>query len=492
MLFNSTQFLIFFPVVTIIFFAIPKRIRYIWLLISSYYFYMCWNVKYALLLLLSTLITYASGIFISNSKTIMQKKIWVACSFGSNLLILAFFKYFTFFLNNINAILAKVNMQIINNPFDIILPVGISFYTFQALSYTMDVYRGELKAEKNFAKYALFVSFFPQLVAGPIERSTNLMHQINDIEKTSKWNGRRSLSGFLQMIWGFFLKLVVADRLAILVNEVFNNYQNYEGFQIVVAAIFFAFQIYCDFNSYSNIAIGCARIYGIDLMKNFNAPYFSQSIAEFWRRWHISLSTWFRDYLYIPLGGNRKGQIRKYINIIIVFLVSGLWHGASWNYVIWGGIHGVYQVIGRLLMPIRNTIVKMLNIDRDSWTHKIYKVLCTFILVDFAWIFFRANSATAAIEMIKSIFKSANVWIFFDQSIYNLGLGRVEFWISILALLMVLLVSSIQTKVNIYEKFCEQKIGVQIGMVAVAVTIILIYGVYGPSYEASQFIYFQF
>lgn len=492
MLFNSAQFLVFFPVVTLIFFAIPKKVRYIWLLISSYYFYMCWNAKYAMLLLLSTVITYTSGILISKSDTVLKKKIWVGCSFGSNLLILAFFKYFNFFLENLNLILNKANIRMIESQFDIILPVGISFYTFQALSYTMDVYREDLKAEKNFAKYALFVSFFPQLVAGPIERSTNLIHQINDIEKNSRWDGKRSLSGLLQMIWGFFLKLVVADRLAILVNEVFNNYENYKGFQIIVAAIFFAFQIYCDFNSYSNIAIGCARIYGIDLMKNFDTPYFSQSIAEFWRRWHISLSSWFRDYLYIPLGGNRKGTVRKYINILIVFLVSGLWHGASWNYVIWGGIHGIYQIIGKLLMPIRNWIVKHTAIDRESWTHKLYKIVCTFVLVDFAWIFFRADSATVAVRMIKSIFSSMNLWIFFDGEIYNLGLGRVEFGIAIFALLIVLFVSCIEKKVKIYQKFCEQRISIQISMVFVSIIIILVYGIYGPSYDASQFIYFQF
>lgn len=344
MLFNSYNFLIFFPIVVLVYYAIPKKIRYIWLLIASYYFYMCWNAKYALILLFSTAVTYASGLLIDRANNKIEddkkrtrwKKIFVALSFIINLSILFLFKYFDFAVENINRILSHLNMQLLNPSFDVVLPVGISFYIFQALSYTVDVYRKDVKAEKNFLRYALFVSFFPQLVAGPIERSKNLLEQMYEVHK---FDAQRVKDGLLLMIWGGFQKIVIADRVAIVVDTVFNKFPQYGGMYIVVAAILFAFQIYCDFSGYSIIAMGAAKVMGFRLMENFNAPYFSMSVAEFWRRWHISLSTWFRDYLYIPLGGNRKGKLRKYINLMIVFIVSGLWHGAQWSFVIWGALN---------------------------------------------------------------------------------------------------------------------------------------------------------
>lgn len=343
MLFNSYNFLIFFPIVTLIYYLIPQKIKYIWLLLASYYFYMCWNAKYVLILLFSTTITYVSGLLITRAnkckeehKKIKMKKIFVALSFIINLAILFLFKYFDFAIDNVNRVLSHFSMQIINPSFDVILPVGISFYIFQALSYTVDVYRNDVKAEKNFLKYALFVSFFPQLVAGPIERSKNLLKQVHE---KHYFDGQRVKDGLLLMIWGGFQKIVIADRVAIVVDTVFNNFPQYGGMYIVVAAILFAFQIYCDFSGYSIIAIGAAKVMGFELMENFNAPYMSMSVAEFWRRWHISLSSWFRDYLYIPLGGNRKGKLRKYINLMIVFIVSGLWHGAQWSFIVWGALN---------------------------------------------------------------------------------------------------------------------------------------------------------
>lgn len=342
MLFNSYSFLIFFPIVILIYWIIPLRFRYIWLLAASYYFYMCWNAKYALLLLACTVITYLSGIFIykiknsgkAEARRIIYMKLCVAFSFIINLGVLAWFKYFDFFVENLQKVFAHIGITLSSPTFDIILPVGISFYTFQALSYTMDVYRGEIYAEKNFLKYALFVSFFPQLVAGPIERSKNLLKQV---AVPHRFDYEKCREGFLLMMWGFFMKLVIADRAAIVVNTVYNNYEQYPGLYLVIATILFAFQIYCDFGGYSTIAMGAAKMLGFELMENFNCPYFSKSVSEFWRRWHISLSSWFKDYLYIPLGGNRKGKIRKYINLMIVFLTSGLWHGAQWSYVTWGG-----------------------------------------------------------------------------------------------------------------------------------------------------------
>ncbi|MGL6168515.1 MAG: MBOAT family O-acyltransferase, partial [Fusobacteriaceae bacterium] len=347
MLFNSLQFLIYFPIVVLLYFLLPFKFRWIWLLIASYFFYMNWNPKYAILMGTSTLVTYLSGILIEKSNSILEenqrnkmRKLWVFLSFGINLSILFFFKYFNFLGTNITYILSKIHIGVKIPNFDMLLPVGISFYTFQALSYTMDVYRGDVKAQKNLGKYALFVSFFPQLVAGPIERSTHLLAQI---DKEYNFEYERVKNGLLLMLWGLFKKIVIADRLAVLVNTVYNNPTNYEGFVLIIASVFFAFQIYCDFSSYSDIAIGAANVMGYDLMKNFNRPYFSKSIGEFWRRWHISLGTWFRDYLYFPLGGSKVSKSKRYRNIMVVFLVSGLWHGASWNFIVWGGLHGIYQ-----------------------------------------------------------------------------------------------------------------------------------------------------
>ena len=341
MLFNSFSYLIFFPIVVLLYFAIPYKARYLWLLAASYYFYMAWNPKYALLMALSTVLTYLSGLLIGREtrltatveagspvyrNAIFRRKLWVFLSMISNLSILFLFKYFDFFIDNVNRVLGHLGMELLNPTFDVILPVGISFYTFQALSYTMDVYRGEIYVEKNLFKYALFVSLFPQLVAGPIERSKNLLVQIN---RRHTFDYERVKNGLLLMLWGFFLKLVIADRVAVIVNTVYNGYTNYHGLILAVATLFFGIQIYCDFYAYSLIAKGSAQVLGFRLMDNFKQPYFSRSIGEFWHRWHISLSTWFRDYLYIPLGGNRKGTLRKYINVMIVFLVSGLWHGAN-------------------------------------------------------------------------------------------------------------------------------------------------------------------
>ena len=320
MLFNSVGFLIFFPIVLLVYYVIPKKIRYLWLLAASYYFYMCWNAKYAVLLFTSTVITYASGLLLEKAKQAdidelkknRYKKSVVALSFLSNLGILCYFKYINFILFNPTRAVSLVHIDLSVPAVDVILPVGISFYTFQALSYTMDVYRDEIYAEKNFFRYALFVSFFPQLVAGPIERSKNLLRQLAE---PKKFDYNMAREGFLLMLWGFFLKLVIADRIAVFVDTVYGNYTDYGGYYLIVATVLFAIQIYCDFSGYSTIAMGAAMFLGIRLMENFNAPYLSLSVGEFWRNWHISLTSWFKDYLYIPLGGSRKGKIRKYFCI---------------------------------------------------------------------------------------------------------------------------------------------------------------------------------
>ena len=328
MLFNSAQFLIFLPLTALIYYILPHKIRYVWLLICSYYFYMCWNPAYALLMLFSTAVTYLCALALHGvqhgrraaKRTQAQrdrlKKICVAASFTANLGVLAYFKYSNFFIENINALLAHLGAVWQAPTVDVLLPVGISFYTFQALGYTVDVYRGEMPAQKNFLKYALFVSFFPQLVAGPIERSANLLRQFDE-KHTLRFSQLRS--GFMLMLWGYFLKLVIADRAAIFVNAVYNDPAVYTGWYQIVASVLFAFQIYCDFAGYSIIARGAAEMMGFRLIDNFNAPYLSCSVSEFWRRWHISLSGWFRDYLYIPLGGSRCSAARRRFNLMVVF-----------------------------------------------------------------------------------------------------------------------------------------------------------------------------
>jgi len=495
MLFNSLNFMVFFPIVCLIYFIIPHCWRYIWLLLASYYFYMCWNPKYALLILTSTFITYVSGLLITKAdekNKVTQKKVVVAISFASNLAILFLFKYFDFAISNINRILSLVGIQLINPSFDLLLPVGISFYTFQALSYTMDVYRKEVKTEKNFLKYALFVSFFPQLVAGPIEKSSNLIHQISERHYVDI---KRIARGLLLMLWGFFLKLVIADRASNFVNAVYNNPDAPAsvGYAVGIATVLFAIQIYCDFSSYSDIARGAAEVMGFSLMKNFDTPYFSKTVAEFWRRWHISLSSWFRDYLYIPLGGNRKGIGRKYLNIMIVFIVSGLWHGASWNYVIWGGLNGVYQIIGDLTGPLRKTISKRLGSNPDRFSAKLFNVIVTFSLICFSWIFFRANSTTRAITLIRNMFSVNNLWIFNDGSLFTYGLDQADMFILFISIIVLFVISIAKYKgIDVREWIFSQGIWLRYVLYLSAIFSILIFGVYGVYYDSAQFIYFQF
>lgn len=490
MLFNSLEFLIFFPVVTLLYFVFPHRVRYIWLLFASYFFYMCWNPKYALLMGFSTVSTYIAGLLIAKSKSVRGKKLYVGLSFTINIAILFFFKYFDFAIDNINAVLSAGGFELINPAFDVILPVGISFYTFQALGYTVDVYRGDIEPEKNVLRYALFVSFFPQLVAGPIERSGNLIKQLRE---RHCFDTKRAANGLMLMLWGFFEKLVIADRAAYVVDTVYNNYANYTGFSILLATVFFAVQIYCDFASYSDIARGAAQVMGFDLMKNFDTPYFAQSVAEFWRRWHISLSTWFRDYLYIPLGGNRKGKVRKYFNLMVVFLLSGLWHGASWTYVIWGALNGFYQVIGDITKGIRLKISTVLGVRRDNFSSKLLKGLVTFALIDFSWIFFRANTIGDALRIVKNLLCDFNPWIFTDGTLFTLGLDRADMFILLLSLCTLLVMSLLKYNgVNIRQKLSEQGLWFRYAIYLAGIFAVLIFGIYGPEYDASQFIYFQF
>lgn len=498
MSFTAGTFLLFFPIVVLIYFIIPKRFQYIWLLLSSYYFYMGWNAKYIILIFISTVITYLCGIAIEKikrsnydeNKKILLKKLSVALCLISNLGILGYFKYTQFFFDLIFNSLSRIGITVTYHNFDILLPVGISFYTFQALGYTIDVYRDDIYAEKNFLKYALFVSFFPQLVAGPIERSKNLLIQLNDEHKFVYDNFVR---GFITMLWGYFLKIVMADRIAILVDNIYGNSESYEGWYFTVATVLFAIQIYCDFNGYTMIARGAAKIMGFNLIENFDAPFLSTSIALLWRRWHVSLTSWFKDYLYIPLGGSRKGKLKKYRNLMIVNLASGLWHGAALTYVAWGGLNGLFQIIGELLLPIRKKIRTIVGIDENTLSTKIIQTLFTFSLFNVSLVFFRSKSLTEACFILKEIFTAKNPWIFSDMSLYTFGLNSRQFGLMMITIIVLLLVDIAKVKrIDLYAIFKKQNWWFRCTFVALFITVILLFGLYGPSYSEANFVYFQF
>ncbi|MCD8375662.1 MAG: MBOAT family protein [Oscillospiraceae bacterium] len=496
MLFNSIDFLIFFPLVTLAYFLLPKRARWVWLLVASYFFYMCWNAKYALLIAASTLITYLSGLLLQRAGKIPEerrrnrrKKLWVALSFLLNLGILFFFKYFDFFLDNLSVLLALVGVALRQPSFDIVLPVGISFYTFQALSYTMDVYRGETAPERNFFRYALFVSFFPQLVAGPIERSKNLLSQLR---REHSFDPRLAREGLLLMLWGMFEKIVVADRLSYLVTEVYDNYASLPGSAIVLATAAFSIQMYGDFSGYSHIATGAARVLGIRLMENFRQPYLARSTAEFRRRWHISLTTWFRDYLYIPLGGNRKGVARKYMNVSIVFLASGLWHGASWSFVAWGALNGLYQILGNFLAPVREKLCRVFRICKEKPFWVLMCVAWTFWLETFSRLFFRADSFTTAVSMLRHVFSRPFLLSGWD-ALFSLGLSSADFAVA-LAAIVVLTLGDLyrEHRGSPMPVLMSMPLPVRWAVYLAGLFVVLIFGVYGPGYSEIQFIYFQF
>lgn len=470
MLFNSLHFVAFFILTTIAYFLLPHRYRWFLLLAISCYFYMAFIPVYILILFFTIIIDYYAGIWIERASD--KKKLLLAVSIVANVGVLCFFKYYNFLNENLTALLGMASYKNPIPALSIILPIGLSFHTFQAMSYTIEVYRGNQKAEKHFGIYALYVMFYPQLVAGPIERPQNVIHQFH---QKAYFDYDRVISGLRLMLWGLFKKVVIADRLAVYVDAVYNNPEHHSGVTSIVATIFFTFQIYCDFSGYSTIAIGAARVLGIELMENFRRPYLAKSIKEFWGRWHISLSTWFRDYLYIPLGGSRV-KLPSYIrNILIVFIVSGIWHGASWTFVIWGLLHGVYQVAEVLLnkyvykgKPRSKAVIAM-------------NYVTTFTLVALAWVFFRANSVQDAFTIVTNIltFKSGGLFIGFAAG----------FVYSILLIIFLLL-----AEIN-YEYFnnklsliYHRHVSVRYVGYTLLLLLILMIGVF----NGSQFIYFQF
>ncbi|MFN2340042.1 MAG: MBOAT family protein [Halanaerobium sp.] len=489
MIFNSMQFLIFFAVVISTYFLINSKYRWVLLLAASYYFYMSWNPAYILLIILSTIVDYFASLKMEQQQKKEDRKKYLFLSLFVNLGLLFFFKYYGFFNNSFSSVVRSFNMNLGLPNFDLLLPVGISFYTFQTLSYTIDVYRGEKKAEKHFGIFALYVSFFPQLVAGPIERSTRLLPQF---KKKIDFDSARVASGLQLMLWGFFKKVVVADRLALYVNGVYNNLEGLRGITLILATVFFAFQIYCDFSGYSSIAIGAARVMGFDLMTNFKRPYFAKSIPEFWRRWHISLSSWFKDYLYIPLGGNRVTKIRYYFNLFVTFLVSGLWHGAAWTFVIWGGLHGLYQIISISTVSLRRNIKEKLGINKLPTLNKLWQITATFALVNFGWIFFRANSLSDAVYVVNNLFTSLGTqlssWTNLKAAVVGYGLNQYELLLAFAVIIIMETVHLMQRQGSVRE-FLNQKPALYRWAAYYSLIILILgFGVYGEA----EFIYFQF
>lgn len=429
MTFVSGQFLLFYLVVLGLYFFLPYRARLVLLFISSFYFYAYWNASYIFLLLGTAMVDFVAAILLQDTpmENTRRRKMILAVSMLVNLSVLFTFKYFNFFADSITQTLHSFGIPVSPFSIQVILPVGISFYTFQSMAYTIDVYRQHLQAERNVLRFLTFVAFFPQLVAGPIERATNLLPQFKVLHK---FDETRFVEGLRYILWGAFKKMVIADRLAIYVNTVYNDVGSYTGAPLIIATVFFAIQIYCDFSGYTDIAIGTAKILGFDLMENFRQPYVSKSLTEFWRRWHISLSTWFRDYLYIPLGGNRKGFRRTLLNLFIVFLVSGLWHGANWTFVIWGLIHGIGVVIENIVNRARAGHPPLLPTSA-RW-------VLTMVIVCIAWIFFRANTVHDAFYVLGNLFtfNGADVFAPFSGALF---LPQTEFWISVgvIGLLMV-------------------------------------------------------
>jgi D-alanyl-lipoteichoic acid acyltransferase DltB (MBOAT superfamily) len=493
MLFNSIHFLIFFPVVTIGFFLLAQKHRWWWLLMASCYFYMAFEPIYILILAFTIIIDYYAAIFIENSEG-KRRKQWLIASLIANIGVLVVFKYYNYLFLFLPSNAFEFDSRAHGIPYlSIALPIGLSFHTFQAMSYTIEVYRGNQKAERRIGLYALFVMFYPQLVAGPIERPQNIFPQFKEVKK---FDYGRIKSGLQLMAWGMFKKVVIADRLAIFVDEVYRQPGNFESISVWVATFFFTFQIYCDFSGYTDIAIGAGLVMGFRLMKNFHNPYFAKSIREFWGRWHISLSTWFRDYLYIPLGGNRVSKPRAYFNVFFVFLVSGVWHGANTNYIIWGALHGFYLIIGLMTLNARNNFLKLLNIDNESRLMKVTNIILTFLLVMIAWIAFRADYDLKYFSFVlwdkiaasPEIFNTSMNWDYIRTYVF-MGQGMTEFIYAILLIVFLLLVNSMQEKQSMRELINRQKTPFRWVLYISSLLIFIYLGVFESD---AQFIYFQF
>ncbi|WP_309612645.1 MBOAT family O-acyltransferase [Flavobacterium sp.] len=477
MFFNSLHFAIFLPIVFLLYWFMPNKSKtsqnYI-LILASYYFYSCWDWRFLFLLLFSTVVVYFAAIKIENSVSTTSRKIWLWSTVILNLSFLGIFKYYDFFVSSFTDLTNSFGLHL--NPYllKLILPVGISFYTFHGLSYIIDIYFKRIKAEHNFVDYSLFVSYFPLLVAGPIERATHLLPQL---KVKREFNFEKAKEGIYQIIWGLVKKVVIADTCSMYANAVFENYNSMNSLSLILGAVYFAFQIYGDFSGYSDIALGTSKLFGIDLLKNFDYPYFSRDIAEFWRKWHISLTTWFRDYIYIPLGGSRGSKLFQIRNVFVIFLISGFWHGANFTYIAWGFINAMYFIPLLVLNRNRNNIEAFTLSFNLSSLRILFNILITFTITCLAWIFFRAKTITDAILYIKRMVTDRH---FAPQ---YLSIKRYNYEILIMILLFVMIEWNNRYKIEpLSGKFSWLK-------VSLSIIAIIALGIFT---DYKNFIYFQF
>lgn len=481
MSFDSIKFLLFMIIVFIIYWSINNKYRWILLLVASYYFYMSWDIKGIFLIIFTTILSYSSAILMEKTNKKNKRKLILFLTLVIILGILIFFKYFNFFSNTTRNFFMLFSIKLHPMTLKLFLPIGISFYTFQTIAYLVDVYRGNIKSEKHLGRYAVFISFFSQIVSGPIGRAASLLPQING---EHIFNYEKVTYGLKQIGWGVFKKFAIANTLSIYVDKIFNDVYNYKGFSLIVASLFFTFQIYCDFSGYSDIAIGLAKLLDIDLMTNFKSPYFSSSIKEFWSRWHISLSTWLRDYIYIPLGGNRCSKFRNKINLIITFLISGLWHGANWTFIFWGGIHGIAQVIENLFTKGK----KHVNENKDiKW---FIKVILVILFCNVAWIFFRANSIGDVKYIFSNMFKGIeNPTLYIMNGQLDLQLDKIQILILFISIVFLGIFDFMSLKKDVISSIGNMSLILRwtIYLLLITITIVLI-----PVSANSGFIYAQF
>jgi len=468
MSFISLNFICFLFLTLVIYYCIPKKYRYLVLLIASYYYYGINNFNYLFLLISITLISYFSGYLVNKSTTEKEKKEVIYLNILTSLFVLVYFKYFNIFISSVEDILGNtLNIE------KIIVPLGISFFILQSITYPIDVYRKDVKLEKNIFKYALFVSFFPQIASGPIGKSKEMLPQFN---KEHKFNNKNIYAGCMLILYGIFQKLVIADLIAMGVNNVYDNLGKFTGFPLLLVVLLYSFQIYFDFSSYSNIALGSAKLFGYDIINNFKNPYFADSIKNFWSRWHISLSTWFKEYLYIPLGGNKCSKYKNYLNLMIVFLVSGLWHGTSYTYIIWGFIHGMYQIIERII--------------NKKCKFKIVNVLSTFLLVTFAWVFFRSSSLSDVFYVFSNMF-NLNFKNILEQ-INSIGLDKFDLLIILFGIGFVLIIEYLFRNKDLISSLYNKPNIIKYVIFLIIFFSIIIFGCYGPGFNSSEFIYLEY
>lgn len=490
MLFNSIDFAFFFPLIFFLYWTVSKKLtlRNALILIASYVFYGWWDWRFLFLIIISSAVDFLVGNKLAVTENKAKRKWLLVTSLTVNLGFLLYFKYANFFIESFVESFQLFGREIEASTLHIILPVGISFYTFQTLSYTIDIYRKKIHPTRDVLSFFAFVAFFPQLVAGPIERASSLLPQFH---RTYIFNYDQVKSGLLLMALGLFKKMVIADRASIYVNEVYGNVGDYDGVAYSIATIFFAFQIYCDFSGYSDIAIGAARTMGFKLMKNFDSPYFSRSLTQFWHRWHISLSTWFRDYIYIPLGGSKMGNFRTYSNLFIVFVISGLWHGAAWTFVIWGAVHGFGLIIEKLLKNPRLDFMEQLGMRTPTFANKLFFGSLTFVTVTLAWIFFRATSFPDAFAMFSGIFNNFALSGLFSEATYNIGFSSTAFWALIMMIGLLLFAEISHSKRSLFNRLNRQGLIMRWSFYFIIVFTLIIFGVYSDA-AAQEFIYFQF